>query len=186
VRQEVIVVRTEDQKFLWLVQNLQALLLRGKVLIFVNHIKSCDELYKELKMSLNIESMVLHGDKLQQERTQIINSFKTDHNILIATDIASRGLDVPAIKSVINYECPKDGDTHIHRVGRTGRAGDKDGVAYTLIMRNEMKFAIILMKNLELSGQKIPQDLEEMAMNDDGFKRKKMMTKMGLKKRFFK
>ena len=132
---------------------------------------------------MNIDSMVLHGDKLQQERTQIVNSFKTDHHILIATDIASRGLDVPAIKSVINFECPKDGDTHIHRVGRTGRAGDKDGVAYTLILRNEIKFAIILMKNLELSGQRIPPELEEMAMGDDGFKRNKMLKKMGLKKR---
>lgn len=161
-------------------KNLQE---RGKILIFVNHIKSCEELYKELKMSLNIECLVLHGDKQQHERTQIINSFKTSQDILIATDIASRGLDVPAIKSVVNYECPKDGDTHIHRVGRTGRAGNKDGIAYTLIMRNEIRFAIILMKNLELSGQRTPYELEEMAMNDDGFKRNKMLTKMGLKKR---
>ena len=161
-------------------KNLQE---RGKILIFVNHIKSCEELFKELKMSLNLETLVLHGDKQQHERTQIINAFKTSQNIMIATDIASRGLDVPAIKSVINYECPKDGDTHIHRVGRTGRAGNKDGIAYTLIMRNEIKFAIILMKNLELSGQRIPYELEEMALNDDGFKRNKMLTKMGLKKR---
>ena len=164
---------------------MKTLLSHGKVLIFVNHIKSCDELYKELKMSLNLETLVLHGDKQQHERTQIINYFKTDHDILIATDIASRGLDVPSIKTVINYECPKDGDTHIHRVGRTGRAGNKDGVAYTLIMRNEIKFAIILMKNLELSGQRIPMELEEMAMNDDGFKRVKMINKLGLKKRLF-
>jgi len=181
----VIVISNENQKFLWLVYNLKNLLLRGKVLIFVNHIKSCEELHSELKLSLSIDTPVLHGDKPQHERTHIINSFKTTHDILIATDIASRGLDVPAIKSVINYECPKDGDTHIHRVGRTGRAGNKDGVAYTLIMKNEIKFAVILMKNLMLSGQKITPELEQMAMNDDGFKMKKMITKMGLKKRFF-
>lgn len=182
VLQEVVVVKNENQKFLWLVSNLKGLVARGKVLIFVNQIKSCEELFGEIKMSLGVETLVLHGDKEQYERTQIINSFKTDQDILIATDVASRGLDVPGIKSVVNFECPKDGDTHIHRVGRTGRAGNRDGVAYTLIMRHEIRFGIILMKNLELSGQKIPPELEEMALNDDGFKRNKMMTKMGLKK----
>lgn len=182
VRQEVVVVKNENQKFLWLVSNLKGLVARGKVLIFVNQIKACEELFGEIKMSLGVETLVLHGDKQQYERTQIINSFKTDQDILIATDVASRGLDVPGIKSVVNFECPKDGDTHIHRVGRTGRAGNRDGVAYTLIMRHEIRFGITLMKNLELSGQKVPPELEEMALNDDGFKRNKMMTKMGLKK----
>lgn len=153
------------------------------MLIFLNQIKSCEELFQELRLSLSLESLVLHGDKAQYERTHIINSFKTTQNLLIATDVASRGLDVPSIKTVINYECPKDGDTHIHRVGRTGRAGNRDGVAYTLIMRHEVKFALILLKNLQISGQIIPAELEEMAMNDDGFKRNKMMAKMGLKKR---
>jgi ATP-dependent RNA helicase DDX42 len=53
---------------------------------------------------------------------------------------------------VINFELPKDGDTHIHRVGRTGRAGDKEGVAYTLLLKTDVKFAPVLVKNFELSG----------------------------------
>ena len=56
---------------------------------------------------------------------------------MIATNVASRGLDIPSIKTVINYDCAKDKDDHIHRVGRTGRAGDKSGVAYTLITKND-------------------------------------------------
>jgi len=59
---------------------------------------------------------------------------------LIATDVASRGLDIPAIKWVINYEVPKDIATHVHRIGRTGRAGATDGVAITLLLRSDTKF----------------------------------------------
>lgn len=75
---------------------------------------------------------------MQQERTAVINKFKSApvdksgtswdcNNILVATDIASRGLDVADLKTVVNFEVPKDADTHIHRVGRTGRAGNRDG-----------------------------------------------------------
>lgn len=71
---------------------------------------------------------------------------------MIATDIASRGIDIQAIKTVINYEVPKDADTLIHRVGRTGRAGDKDGVAYTLLLDTDWKFASTLIRNFEISG----------------------------------
>ena len=71
--------------------NIHNLLKLGKVLIFVNHIATCTELAKEIKLSVNIEPLVLHGDKYQQERTQIINSFKKNNDLLIATDIASRG-----------------------------------------------------------------------------------------------
>lgn len=70
-----------------------------------------------------MDALVLHGDKVQNERTDIINKFKLNSNLLIATDVASRGLDIPEIKTVINYDIPKDSDTYIHRIGRTGRAG---------------------------------------------------------------
>lgn len=68
---------------------------------------------------------------------------------MIATNVASRGLDIPSIKTVINYDCSKDKEDHIHRVGRTGRAGDKSGVAYTLITKNDQKMAGMLVKILE-------------------------------------
>jgi superfamily II DNA/RNA helicase len=67
--------------------------------------------------------------------------FKKDVPVMIATDVASRGLDIPEIKFVINYENPKDWETYVHRIGRTGRAGAKDGVAITLILKSEWKFA---------------------------------------------
>lgn len=78
----------------------------------------------------------LHGDKTQYERSSIINKVrKGEVNILISTNVASRGLDIPSIKTVINFDCAKDKEDHIHRIGRTGRAGDKEGVAYTLITK---------------------------------------------------
>ena len=66
--------------------------------------------------------------------------------------MASRGLDIPSIKTVINFDCAKDKEDHIHRVGRTGRAGDKDGVAYTLLTKNEKKEGAMMVKILENSN----------------------------------
>lgn len=59
---------------------------------------------------------------------------------------------MPSIRTVINFENPKDADTHIHRVGRTGRAGDRNGRAITLLLDTEVKFAVTLVKNFEISG----------------------------------
>ena len=88
---------------------------------------------------------MLHGDMPSPERIESIRKFKTGAvRILIATNVASRGLDIPQIKPVINYECAKDSEDHTHRIGRTGRAGDKDGVAYTLLMNSESRAAAML------------------------------------------
>jgi ATP-dependent RNA helicase DDX42 len=77
--------------------------------------------------------------------------------------------------TVINFENPKDLDTHIHRVGRTGRAGNKDGKAITLLLEeSEEKMAVILIKNFELSGQVVTPELETLAMRDEKFKLKRM------------
>ena len=65
---------------------------------------------------------------------------------------------------MINYDCAKDKEDHIHRIGRTGRAGDKEGVAYTLITQNQTKEACMLIKILEQSNQVITKELEELAM----------------------
>lgn len=114
----------------------------------------------------------IHGDKSQLERTEILSNFKSRRfNILIATNVASRGLDIPSIKTVINYDCAKDKEDHIHRVGRTGRAGDKEGVAYTLLLKNQTEKACMLVKILESSNQIVTKELEELAMQDSQFKR---------------
>ena len=80
----------------------------------------------------------IHGDKTQNERTKIMHAYKSGGvSVLVATDVAARGLDIKSIKTVVNYFMPRDIDSYVHRIGRTGRAGDKTGVAYALITRKE-------------------------------------------------
>lgn len=84
----------------------------------------------------------IHGDMDQHSRMGVLHAFKAGtHHVLVATDVAARGLDIKSIKSVVNYDTAKDIDTHVHRIGRTGRAGDKEGVAYTLVTPLEARFA---------------------------------------------
>lgn len=72
-----------------------------------------------------------------------MNSFKGDGRILVATEIAARGIDVKNIKTVINFECPKTIESYIHRIGRAGRAGEV-GTSYTFLLPSDIKFGISL------------------------------------------
>ncbi len=84
----------------------------------------------------------IHGDMDQHSRMAVLHEYKAGkHHVLVATDVAARGLDIKSIKSVVNYDAAKEVDTHVHRIGRTGRAGDKEGIAYTLITPYETRFA---------------------------------------------
>ena len=84
----------------------------------------------------------IHGDMDQHGRMSVLAAFRAGtHHVLVATDVAARGLDIKSIKSVVNYDAAKDIDTHVHRVGRTGRAGDREGVAHTLVTPREARFA---------------------------------------------
>ncbi len=114
-------------------------------MIFCNTKKMVDEL-TELLVSKGFKAAGLHGDMKQGSRTQVLNAFKSGRiNILIATDVAARGIDVDNVDAVFNYDLPQDNEYYIHRIGRTGRAG-KSGAAYTLI-----------------SGRKQFYDLKELA-----------------------
>jgi ATP-dependent RNA helicase RhlE len=96
-----------------------------KVLIFRETKRSVDELEKELK-TRGFKIAGIHGDKRNRERMRTLEAFKKGEiNILIATDVAARGLDIPNVTHVINYDIPNDYDTYVHRIGRTGRAGNK-------------------------------------------------------------
>ncbi|MDR0943338.1 MAG: DEAD/DEAH box helicase [Ruminococcus sp.] len=101
-------------------------------IIFCNTKIKVSEL-TDLLVSYGLKAAGLHGDMKQANRTQVINSFKSGKlNILIATDVAARGIDVDDVDMVFNYDIPQDNEYYIHRIGRTGRAG-KTGVSYTLI-----------------------------------------------------
>lgn len=138
IDQDVIRVRSKEEKL----QKLHELLINGspaekegrkiKALIFREMKHSVDSLAKELH-TLGFKVGGIHGDKRSRERIRILESFKKDHiNILIATDVAARGLDIPDVTHVINYDVPQTYDTYVHRIGRTGRSG-KAGTALTFV-----------------------------------------------------
>lgn len=101
-------------------------------MVFCNTKRMVDELTDTL-ISKGFKAAGLHGDMKQASRTQVLGSFKNGRlNILIATDVAARGIDVDDVDIVFNYDLPQDNEYYIHRIGRTGRAG-KNGRAYTII-----------------------------------------------------
>ncbi len=101
-------------------------------MIFCNTKKMVDDLTEALSLK-GFKAAGLHGDMKQTQRTYVMDKFKAGRiNILIATDVAARGIDVNGIDVVFNYDLPQDNEYYIHRIGRTGRAG-KSGTAYTLI-----------------------------------------------------
>lgn len=100
-------------------------------MVFCNTKRMVDELTEQL-VSKGFKASGLHGDMKQQSRTQVLNAFKSGRlNILIATDVAARGIDVDDVDAVFNYDIPQDNEYYIHRIGRTGRAG-RSGIAYTI------------------------------------------------------
>ncbi|MBQ0784259.1 MAG: DEAD/DEAH box helicase [Amphritea sp.] len=107
-----------------------------QVLIFTRTKKSADDLAKEMcKDGLKTEA--IHGDKSQGARERALEGFKNGTiRVLVATDVASRGLDIQQLKYVINYELPHNAEDYIHRIGRTGRAGET-GLALTLLSADE-------------------------------------------------
>ena len=113
-------------------------------LIFCHTKAEADELSERLRGD-GFSAACLHGDMSQAERTRTLNSFRRGHiRFLVATDVAARGLDIRNITHVINLSVPREAETYIHRVGRTGRAGDA-GVAITLVApRDFAKFKTIL------------------------------------------
>ncbi len=114
-------------------------------MVFCNTKKMVDELTEELVKS-GIRAAGLHGDMKQAQRTQVMNSFKARTTaVLVATDVAARGIDVSGIDAVFNYDLPQDNEYYIHRIGRTGRAGQK-GTAYTLITSRRQQYDL---RNIE-------------------------------------
>eukprot|EP00850_Spirogloea_muscicola_P002273 SM000008S22362 [mRNA] locus=s8:1237126:1241861:- [translate_table: standard] len=151
-----------DARFLRLLELLGEWYEKGKILVFVQSQDKCDSLFRDL-LKAGYPCLSLHGAKDQTDRESTISDFKANVcNLLIATSIAARGLDVKELELVVNYDVPNHYEDYVHRVGRTGRAGKK-GVAVTFIAPDEEKFAPDLLRALELSGQPIPEDLKAMA-----------------------
>ncbi|KAI0504431.1 hypothetical protein KFK09_015383 [Dendrobium nobile] len=133
----------------------------SKVIIFCSTKKLCDQLAYSIGRPFG--AIAIHGDKSQQERDNVLNQFRTGRfPILVATDVAARGLDIKDIRVVINYDFPNGIEDYVHRIGRTGRAG-ATGVSYTFFTDQDWKHAHELVKLLEGANQGVPPEVREMA-----------------------
>ncbi|XP_061685148.1 probable ATP-dependent RNA helicase DDX5 isoform X2 [Syngnathoides biaculeatus] len=139
----------------------------NKTIIFVETKRRCDEITRRMRRD-GWPAMGIHGDKSQQERDWVLNEFRYGKApILIATDVASRGLDVEDVKFVINYDYPNSSEDYIHRIGRTARS-QKTGTAYTFFTPNNMKQASDLISVLREANQAINPKLIQMAEDRGG------------------
>ncbi|KAF8519296.1 DEAD-domain-containing protein [Gautieria morchelliformis] len=139
----------------------------AKVLIFVGTKRVADDITKYLRQD-GWPALAIHGDKEQRERDWVLSEFKAGRSpILIATDVASRGLDVKDVGYVINYDFPNNCEDYIHRIGRTGRAG-QTGISYTYFTTENARSARELLGILRESKSDIPPQLQEMAMYSGG------------------
>ena len=122
-----------------------------QVLVFASTRESCDELVAELNLD-GIKSAVVHGDKAQGSRRRALREFTEGKlRVLVATEVAARGLDIPDLQYVVNYDLPFLAEDYVHRIGRTGRAG-KSGMAISFVSREEER---TLLEIEALIGQKI-------------------------------
>ncbi len=172
-----------------------------QVLVFTRKKLEADEIVKELNLN-GLKTSVIHGDKSTGARSRALSDFREGKvRVLVATDIAARGLDIPTLMTVINYDLPHVVGDYIHRIGRTGRA-DVEGLAITLISPKEE----IALKDVErLMGKKIDREIikeyapiiteaqkkarkssKETKKTDGAFGKKKSKTKVQKKRKVTK
>lgn len=134
---------------------LRYLIRRGgwqQVLVFVSAIRTADNVAEKLRKN-GIEAMAFHGDKSQGARTEALRRFKTGQvKVLVATDLAGRGIDIEQLPAVINYELPRSPQDYVHRIGRTGRAGE-EGQAISLICPEDIHHFKVIQKKM---GKRVP------------------------------
>lgn len=139
----------------------------SKYLIFCRSKQRVDELHEKLKES-NYEVACIHSGLSQEDRMRAYNTFRTHPlAILVATDLFERGHDIPKVRYVVNYDCPLSAESYVHRVGRTGRAGNH-GYALTFISAKDHMVAASLAEIAKLSGFPIPEKMEALAKGGAG------------------
>jgi ATP-dependent RNA helicase DDX3X len=167
VAQSVEYVEERDKidilmKFLYTIEG-------GLILIFVETKRSCDYIEDVLRAN-GFPACSIHGDKSQSEREEALRAFKRGTTpVMVGTDVASRGLDIPNVTQVINYDLPTNIDDYVHRIGRTGRAGNT-GSALSFI--NEKNIGVVreLRDMLAENDQNVPLWLDQMAQYSGGNK----------------
>ncbi|XP_019866485.2 uncharacterized protein LOC109595549 [Aethina tumida] len=143
----------------------------AKVIIFVETKKKVENITRQIRR-FGWPAVCMHGDKSQQERDYVLREFRNGKScILVATDVAARGLDVDGIKYVINYDYPNSSEDYIHRIGRTGRS-DSTGTSYAFFTPNNFRQAKDLVSVLKEANQVVNPKLTEMANRTGGYNMK--------------
>lgn len=155
---EFVPQHEKRQMVLDLVQSLA----EGLTLVFVETKKGADAL-EEFLVRNGIPATSIHGDRSQMEREAALRSFRSGRTpVLVATDVAARGLDIPHVTHVINFDLPADVDDYVHRIGRTGRAGKK-GLATAFFSDKDTGMASKLVELLQETNQEVPGWLQNAA-----------------------
>jgi len=160
---QIVDVCEETEKDLKLIKLLEQIMgeKENKTLIFTETKRKADDLTRRLRRD-GWPAMCIHGDKAQQERDWVLGEFRKGHApILVATDVASRGLDITDIKFVINFDFPSSTEDYIHRIGRTARS-DRTGTSYTFFTVNNAKQAKDLVSVLQEANQHVNPKLHNM------------------------
>lgn len=151
LNQRVIKVNKANKSAL--LRHLIKTLSLGQMLVFMSNKRSCDNIaFKFRKYGFNAQSF--HGDLTQEERNFTLDEYKNKkRDILFATDIAARGLDIKTIECVVNYDLPRSAADYLHRIGRTARAG-KDGLAITLLSSEDFEHFKLIEKRCNINVKK--------------------------------
>jgi len=139
-----------------------------RIIIFCNMKRTCDNLEYVLSRA-GYDAVAIHGDKSQNIRDKVLEDFRSGRRpILIATEVAGRGLDVHDVKLVINFDFPGSCEDYVHRIGRTARGNTKEGISHTFFTVGDKGNARELIRMLRDAKQSIPNALEDMLRMSSG------------------
>jgi len=160
IDQQVVICNTPRDKEQALVGALRT--ATGQAIIFVSTKKMCDQLARSLER-MGVRCEAIHGDRDQAARDRALGAFKSgESRVLVATDVAARGLDVKTLTLVVNFDPANNAEDYVHRIGRTGRAGAK-GCAVSLLGPSDGRKAAEIMQVMQRTGKQIPPELERLA-----------------------
>lgn len=173
VQQFVHVLPHAKAKEQFVVELLPSLVAVGRTLVFVATKQGCERLADVVRRAHpDLALVTLHGDKHQVDRNAAVRALvKGTASVLIASDVAARGLDLPHVQTVVSLDPPKSLDAHVHRVGRAGRLSSKSneqqqqqhGTAHTLLTPRDQSFAAVLRNAFQREGRDISHELEALA-----------------------
>lgn len=172
VSQEIVMTELSEKRKLLYDFILKTMTDKDKAIVFVGRKSVADDISSELALN-DIHCQCMHGDRDQRDRERALAELKSGAcRLIIATDVASRGLDIDDITYVLNYDFPSNAEEYVHRVGRSGRAG-KTGKSITFFTRDDWRHAQELIDILQKSNCEIPDQLQNMADRFKAWQEKK-------------